>query len=150
MIQITVTGLEQIETLSTMLEPTIMETIAKDVLRDILETFIKIEIIGDPEIPEEYKAGVRLVETPTQFIILYYVPEYWEEKRRKKELVTRLEWIIYRCVKRGYYAGKLTPSVEYLRERYIERKWQATGQFYLNMFRDIFRSKLEDMLRGRM
>mgnify|MGYP000103033479 CR=1 FL=1 len=147
MIQIDIKGLEIFESLSVLLGNTdIMYQLAYDTMLDILETFIKSEIMNDPNIPEEYKAGVTLVMLPSGFVILYYVEEEW----RKKEKTTRLEWAIYRCPKRKYYGGKLRPSVEYMKRDYIKEKWLMTKDFYLSMFQSIFRAKLIDYLRGRL
>jgi hypothetical protein len=136
MIEVNVKGLEQLQSLITRLSllPT-LEIQIYEIFYEVMLQFYN-DIKADPNIPEKYKEGVIYVWYPPTFIVTYYVPEVWEKAKQEKAFTTRAEWIVYQCVKRGYFGGELKGVPEYLEATYIEDKWNREKEKYIDMIRN--------------
>jgi len=145
MIEVSVSGLEQLQSLVSRLSllPNLKDQIDQ-IFYDVMLEFYQ-SILQDPSIPEKYKHGIVYVWQPGLFIITYFVEPEWKRKEQEGKL-TRVEWVVYRCIKRGYWGGEMRGVPEYTEATYIEDKWNAEKDTYINMLRDRIVSLIRSVL----
>jgi len=144
MIIINVEGMEELYGLIEALDPNAILEDALDIIDDELFSFA-IQLKLDPEIPDEYSnalASVIIREMNTVVLIAYF-PEEWKKKVEAKRFGTRMEWAIYRCVKRFYFGGKI--AKEWTGPNWLREKWNSyKDKFIMNV-----RSRIVEMIRSR-
>lgn len=117
------------------------EVLMKLLLNEVYEVMIewkRNEIDADESIPEKYKRNVIVVKGDEAVHVLCYVPEVFEKKVESRAFATRAEWEVYRCVKRGYYYGRIVSVVEHPEEvtNILKDKWEKTKDKYTALIKN--------------
>jgi hypothetical protein len=134
MIEVTVTGLEQLEQLIVRLQFIgIIEQDVYEIFRDVMYQFYQ-DVLADPAIPEKYKQSVVFFYFPPT-VIITYLPKVIRAGQERK-LTTRAEWTLYWCVKRGYLGGEIVEVPEYIDATWLQEKWNREKDKYIAMIRD--------------
>ena len=141
MISISIEGIEDLLNLIQSLESRTITDNILDIIEDELWIFAQI-IHSDNTIPDEYRnaLGTKVIRE-LDTVVLMAVPS--EERLKYIKFGTRLEWAAYKCPKRKYYGGELSP--EYSGPSYLKEKWNS----YKNTFINNIKSRIIEMIRGR-
>jgi hypothetical protein len=134
MIEVNVTGLEQLEALTARLQFFgIVEEQVYEIFREVMYEFYQ-DVVRDPAIPDKYKESVVFFYYPPT-VIITYAPKVVRAGEERK-LTTRAEWVLYWCVKRKYLGGEIAEVPEYLDVTWLEEKWEKEKDKYINKVRD--------------
>jgi hypothetical protein len=146
MIEVNVTGLEQLEALIVRLQFFgIIEEQVYEIFREVMYEFYQ-DVLADPAIPEKYKQSVVFFYYPPT-VIITYAPKVIRAGEERK-LTTRAEWTLYWCIKRGYLGGEIAEVPEYLDATWLEDKWNREKDKYISEIRDKVVELIKRVLLG--
>lgn len=135
-----VTGFEGIARIMGKLDQ--LDIIMMKVVEDELWEFAKL-LHSDKDIPEEYRnaLAIKVVNQLGVVALTVDAPEDYKDSRIKrkstwdyKQFSNNLEWALYRCPKRKYFGGRLTPM--YNGPDFMKDRWKTYRSIFINKVKD--------------